>query len=292
VGVAGELYLAGVGLGRGYLNRPDLTAERFVANPYAKQAGQRMYCTGDIARWKADGSLDFIGRADRQVKLRGFRIELGEVEAALREHPEVQQAAVVLRKDSPGEKRLVGYITWRDGGATDLGAVRNHLRQRLPNYMVPSALVALDTFPLTPNGKLDRNALPPPEGRPQGMTYVAPRTPIEEVLAGIWADVLHLHRVGVHDDFFELGGHSLLATRMLAQVRDVLSIDVPLKDVFAGPTVADLARRSEELQRAGEGLALPPLRPRRKRTDASLSVGVQTAIESALENIDKAERSH
>ncbi|HET7231076.1 MAG TPA: amino acid adenylation domain-containing protein, partial [Longimicrobium sp.] len=255
-GVPGELYLGGRGLARGYLGRPGLTAERFVPDPFSGERGARLYRTGDRARWRADGTIEYLGRLDAQVKVRGFRIELGEVEAAVRRHDRVRECVVVAREDQPGEKQLVAYVV----GGVETDALRAHLRQSLPEYMVPGAFVFLDALPLTPNGKLDRKALPAPELASAGHPYVAPRTPVEEVLAGIWAEVLRLERVGVEESFFELGGHSLLATRVISRVRDVFAIELPLRALFEGPTVAELAVRVEEMRRAGLPV-LPPVVP-------------------------------
>ncbi len=258
VGVAGELYIAGDGLARGYLNRPGLTAERFVACPHGGP-GERMYRTGDLARWRADGELEFLGRIDHQVKIRGFRIELGEVEAALLGHGLVGQAVALAREDAPGEKRLVAYVTAAGEQAVEAEDLRAHLRRSLPDYMVPSAIVVLEALPLTPNGKIDRKALPAPEGRVTTREYVAPRTPVEETLAGIWAEVLRLDRVGAHDNFFELGGHSLLATRVAAQVREALGVEMPIRTLFNAPTVAELGAQVETLLREDAGVSLPVL---------------------------------
>jgi amino acid adenylation domain-containing protein len=254
-GVAGELYVGGAGLARGYLGRAALTAERFVPDPFSVDAGARLYRTGDLGRWRADGTLEFLGRTDFQVKVRGFRIELGEIEAALLEHEAVRECAVVVRADA-GEKRVVAYVV--ADGETD--ALRTHARRILPDYMVPGAFVALERLPLTPNGKLDRKALPAPELASGVEKYVAPRTPVEEVLAGIWAEVLRLERVGVEESFFELGGHSLLATRVVSRVREVFAVELPLRALFEGPTVAEVAGRVEEMRRA-EVPVLPPVVP-------------------------------
>jgi amino acid adenylation domain-containing protein len=237
VGVPGEAYVGGDGVVRGYLDRPGLTAERFLPDPFAAEAGARMYRTGDRLRWKADGKLEFIGRVDEQVKVRGFRIEPGEIEAALTAHAGVHEVRVIVREDEPGEQRLVAYVV----GDADGDALREHLRESLPEYMVPSAFVPLERIPLTPNGKLDVKALPAPEYAAEADRYVAPRTPVEEALAGIWAEVLRLERVGVEESFFELGGHSLLATRVVSRVRDVFAIELPLRALFETPTVAGLA---------------------------------------------------
>jgi amino acid adenylation domain-containing protein len=246
VGVPGELFIGGVGVARGYLNRPALTAERFVPDPFAATPGARLYRTGDLARWRADGTLEFLGRRDHQVKIRGFRIECGEVEAALGAHPAVAQALVLAREDRPGDRRLVAYVV-PAGADPGAAALRAHLRERLPDYMVPSAFVTLEAFPLTPNGKVDRAALPVPEGRVDLATAVAPRTPAEEAVAAIWAEVLGVESVGVEDNFFDLGGHSLLATQVVSRIRAAFEVDLPLRDLFDNPTVAALARIVETL---------------------------------------------
>jgi amino acid adenylation domain-containing protein len=257
VGVPGELYIGGAGLARGYLNGPGLTAERFVDDPFGP-AGSRLYRTGDRVRWLADGELEYLGRADTQVKVRGYRIELGEVEAALREQPGVREAAVVVREDAPGDKRLVAYVVAEGGaGAAPAAAgLRAALREKLPEYMVPGAFVALEALPLTPNGKVDRRALPAPErGQPEGGEgYVAPRTAVEQVLAAIWAKVLGVGRVGVHDNFFDLGGHSLLATQVISRMREELKTDLPVATLFERPRVAELATEVENIRMAREAL--------------------------------------
>jgi amino acid adenylation domain-containing protein len=262
VGVPGEAYVGGAGVVRGYLGRPALTAERFVPDPFAAEPGARMYRTGDRLRWKTDGRLEFVGRLDEQVKIRGFRIEPGEVESALSAHPDVREARVLVREDEPGEKRLVAYVI----GSADAEALRAHLRRSLPEYMVPAAFVALDRLPLTPSGKLDAASLPAPDFGAAEEGYVAPRTPVEEVLAGIWAEVLRLERVGVRENFFELGGHSLLATRVISRVQAVLAVEATVRALFEAPTVAELAERVEALRRAGAP-ALPPI-VAVERTDA------------------------
>jgi amino acid adenylation domain-containing protein len=265
VGVVGELYIGGAGVARGYVGRPELTAERFVPQPF-KGGGERLYRTGDLVRWGRSGNLEFVGRVDDQVKILGYRIEPGELETVLRDAPWVREAAAMVREEITGDKRLVGYVVWRESVVGDIGELRSYLKQRLPDYMLPSALVVLERLPLTPNGKADRKMLPAPEGRPEGIAYVAARTPMEEMLTGIWAEALQVERIGVHDNFFRLGGNSLLAMRAIAQVRDVLKIEVPLRILFEGPTIAELAERCEELQRAGEEPVLPPLTARPRLT--------------------------
>jgi len=252
VGVPGELYVGGAGVARGYLNRPELTAQRFVQNPFG--AGT-LYRTGDRVRWLADGTLDYMGRLDEQVKIRGFRIELGEIESALLDHDGVREAAVIVREDQPGDRRIVAYLV----GEAEAESLRAHLRTRLPEYMVPSAFVSIDTLPLTPNGKLDRKALPAPDFAAAEDAYTAPRTPAEEVLAGIWADVLGVERTGIHDSFFELGGHSLLATRVVSRVREAFGIELSLRALFEGPTIAQMAEAVEALRRAGLPQLPPPV---------------------------------
>jgi amino acid adenylation domain-containing protein len=260
IGAPGELHLAGACLARGYLGRPELTAERFVPDPFAGEPGARAYRTGDRARWLAGGTLEFLGRADAQVKVRGHRVEPGEVEAALEAHPAVRQAVATMRGDAAGQARLVAYVVAEDGQRPRAAELRAHVGGRLPEYMVPSAVVVLDGFPLTPSGKVDRRALPEPDASAgEGEGYAAPETPTEEILAGIFAQVLGVEEIGARDDFFALGGHSLLATRVVSRVRGALGLDLPLREVFEAPTVRGMAARVDALLRAGAAVHAPPL---------------------------------
>ncbi|WAS89436.1 non-ribosomal peptide synthase/polyketide synthase [Corallococcus sp. NCRR] len=260
-GVPGTLYVGGDGLAWGYLQRPDLTAERFIPHPFATEPGARLYDTGDRVRWQRDGTLEFLGRTDFQVKLRGFRVELGEIEAVLRLSPEVEEAVVVVREDVPGDKRLVAYVV--SGEGLDTGALRVSVQKQLPEYMVPSAIVVLPKLPLSPNGKVDRKALPAPQPRATDSSTAAPRSALEKTLAGIWAEVLQLKTVDIHGDFFELGGHSLLATQVVSRIRSTLGLELPLGELFRSPTVASLAERLVDARRT----QAPPL-VRAERTSA------------------------
>jgi amino acid adenylation domain-containing protein len=239
-GAPGELLIGGAGVARGYRNQPEQTAERFVADPFNAETGARVYRTGDLVRVLADGSIEFLHRVDGQVKIRGFRVETAEIEAVLRRHAAVQQVAVVLREDQPGDRRLVAYLAGAaaEGTADELRALA---RESLPDYMIPSAFVTLDGLPLTPNGKLDRAALPSPEAAAPEREYVAPRNEAEERIAAIWAEALNLERVGIHDDFFALGGHSLMATQVIARIRTSFDARLPLHALFTSPNIADLA---------------------------------------------------
>jgi amino acid adenylation domain-containing protein len=244
VGVIGELCLGGRGVARGYLNRPELTAEKFVPNPFVERGGERMYRTGDQVKWGQNGTLEFLGRLDQQVKLRGYRIELGEIEAALRAHPGVEGCAVTVREDQPAEKRVVAYVV--ANGVVAL-PFRDFLKDRLPDHMIPSVFVEIDQLPLTPTGKVDRKALPAPEREWSGRRgYVGPRNGAEEILCDLFAEVLNRDRVSVHDDFFAVGGHSLLATKLVSRIRDTLGVDVALRSVFESPTIAKLAPRLQD----------------------------------------------
>jgi surfactin family lipopeptide synthetase A len=243
IGVPGELYIGGHGVASGYRQRPELTAERFVPDPFAFEGTERLYRTGDLVRWRETGTLEFLGRIDQQVKLRGFRIELEEIEAALGSQPGVGAAVVVVREDTPGDRRLVAYVVAADGAEVDQEQLRRALKSSLPPFMVPSTFVVLGELPVTPNGKLDRAALPAPDGsRPQlERPYAAPETPVQETLVSVWRDVLGIDRVGIDDDFFNLGGHSMLAVRMVARVRDALGLELELAQVFERPTIRELS---------------------------------------------------
>jgi amino acid adenylation domain-containing protein len=270
VGVVGELHTGGIGLARGYLNRPGLTAEKFIADPFSRTRGARLYKTGDLARYLPDGRIEFLGRRDHQVKVRGFRIELEEVETVLTRHKAVRQA-VVLARDSeetgspgrPSGKRLVAYIVHATETPVTVTELRRYLGRELPDYMIPSAFVTLDEIPMTPNGKVDRSALPAPDlGRPDlEAVYVAPRTPVEAALAHIWRELLGLERIGAHDDFFDLGGHSLLATRVVSRIRSRLRLDLPLRRIFEAPTIAELAQRIETDGRTQADFVPPAIKP-------------------------------
>jgi amino acid adenylation domain-containing protein len=250
IGVPGEIYIGGVGVARGYLNQPELTAERFLPDPFAVGAGARMYRTGDLGRWLPDGNIEYLGRNDFQVKIRGFRIELSEVENTLRQHPGVHEAVVTAREDTPGDKRLVAYVVLAGESAGTSGELRDYLKQKLPDYMVPAAWVVLSALPLTPNGKVDRKALPAPDtARPaHSLGFVAPRSETEKKLAGWWAEVLGLDSISIHDNFFELGGHSLTATKLISRIRTGLRIDVPLRGLFERPTVARFSEYIEAIR--------------------------------------------
>ncbi len=247
VGVTGELYIGGVGLARGYLSRPALTAEKFIPSPFSAEPGARLYRTGDLARFASDGRIEYLGRTDDQVKIRGNRVELGEIEAILGQHSGVHEAVVVARKDVPGDERLVAYLVCSPQVQNDVpavGEIRAFLRERVPDYMVPSHFVVLEALPLSPNGKVDRRALPaPPTSRMAPESgYVAPVTRLERSLADVWKEVLHIEKVGVHDSFFDIGGHSLLMAQVRGRLQEVLGRDVPMLDLFKYPTISSLAK--------------------------------------------------
>jgi amino acid adenylation domain-containing protein/non-ribosomal peptide synthase protein (TIGR01720 family) len=311
IGVPGELCIGGAGVARGYLNRPKLTAEKFVPKPFITTTddrrlttddrtelnggqrsvvGGRLYKTGDLARYLPDGNIEYLGRIDNQVKLRGFRVEPGEIEAALSQHPAVSGCVVDVREDARGEKQLVAYIVPRDwrievGDLEDSNLqplfsnlqkeLRSFLKQRLPDYMVPSAFVLLDALPLTPSGKIDRSALHFPDTEDASSGLVAPRTPTEAILANLWADVLGKPQIGIHASFFELGGHSLLATQLISRVRGAFRIELPLRVVFEAPTIAELAERIESARQAAAGIQLPPILAVARDGELPLSFGQQ-----------------
>ncbi|MDF5728544.1 MAG: amino acid adenylation domain-containing protein [Rhizonema sp. PD38] len=285
IGVPGELYIGGVSLARGYLNRSELTQEKFIPNPFVGGRGEteyqssnseRLYKTGDLARYLADGNIEYLGRIDNQVKMRGFRIELGEIEAALSQHKDVQTSVVIVREDNESDKRLIGYIVTQPEQTPTISQVRSFLKSKLPEYMVPSTIVILESLPLTPNGKVNRRALPAPEPNSELLEkYVAPRTPIEEILALIWQQVLKVELVGRHDNFFTLGGHSLLATQLVSRIRTNLVVEMPLRELFAAPTIAQLAPLIQQLQQQDLELAAPPILKRAENTELPLSYAQQ-----------------
>jgi amino acid adenylation domain-containing protein len=271
IGVTGEIHIGGDSVARGYLNRPELTAEKFIPNPFSNDPGERLYRTGDLARYLPDGNIVFLGRIDHQVKIRGFRIETGEIECVLREHPSVQDVAVIARKDETrdpstplrADKCLVAYVVIKQEHETCDIELRSFLKQKLPEYMVPSYFVTLDELPLTLSGKIDRKALPEPDRTRPGLgrEFVAPRNPTEEILADIWSQVLGIEKVGVYDNFFELGGHSLLATQVVYRARDAFKVELPLRNLVEEPTVARLAEIIDEEKKRVEGLEAPPIKP-------------------------------
>jgi amino acid adenylation domain-containing protein len=267
IGVAGEIHIGGVGVARGYLNQPELTAERFLPDPYAAEPDARMYRTGDLARWRPDGNVEFLGRADFQVKIRGFRIELGEIEAVLRVCDGIREAVVLAREDGVVEKRLVAYVAVDKAAdnvdAANLPAVlKAHLQSCLPSHMVPAAFVVLEALPLTPNGKLDRKALPAPEAEAYASgAHAPPEGPVEEALAELWSELLGIKRVGRHDDFFSLGGHTLLVLRLLSEINQTFSVRLPVGAVFLRPTLAGLAEAVDDARLVEEAAALVPLQP-------------------------------
>src|SRR5262249_53516006 len=234
---------------RGYLNRPELNNERFIGDAFRPGRGSRLYKSGDLARRLANGDIEYLGRIDQQVKIRGFRIELGEIESALAQHAGVKHAVVIVREDTPGDKRLVAYLV-ANGDPPTSEELRNHLKQSMPEYMVPAAFIALASLPLTANGKVDRRALPAPDGQIWGASeeFVAPRTATEEMLAVIWSEVLRVPTIGVHDDFFVLGGHSLLATQVVSRVQKQAQRPMTLRMLFEHSTIASLARTIDECE--------------------------------------------
>ena len=286
VGVHGELYIGGDGIARGYLNHPELTAERFILNPFSDESGSRLYRTGDLARFRLSGNIEFLGRIDSQVKIRGYRVELGEIEAALNQNPGIKESLLVALEDpkdeagktesrnSRSKTQLVAYVV-SNKGQLNVSMLRDFLKQKLPEYMVPSAFLMLEALPRTANGKVDRQKLPMLDGvRPELIEeFVLPRTEVEELIAQVWKDVLKVDKIGVHDNFFDLGGHSLLAIRVLARVRDIFQKDVTLRDFFESPTVAALAEKVKEIAVGKRRRGLPPITraPRQEAFPLSLS---------------------
>ena len=277
IGVVGEIYIGGDGVARGYLNRPELTAERFIYHSFDGEPVRRLYRTGDLGRYLPDGNIEFLGRSDHQVKIRGYRIELGEIEFVLGQHPAIQEAVVLAREDSPGERRLVAYSVARVGDAPSAHELRGFLQHKLPEFMVPSVFMFLDALPLTPNGKLDRKALPVPDQRRPELeaAFVPPRNALEELLVNVWSEVLRAERIGVHDNFFELGGHSLLATQVISRIRGAFQVELPLRTFFETPTVAGFAERIEKTVRQEPGQAATQIVPVARDQDMPLSFAQQ-----------------
>ncbi len=275
IGVPGELHIGGACLARGYLNRPGLTQDKFIPNPFAPAGGNRLYKTGDKARYLPDGNIEYLGRIDNQLKIRGFRIELGEIETALSQYPHVQACCIIAREDIPGENRLVAYVVPQKKVTLTTGELRQFLANKLPGYMIPNAFVILESLPLTPNDKVDYRALPAPDLQSSTDQYVAPRTPTEEMLAQIWAQLLKLEQVGIHDNFFELGGHSLLATQLVSRIRSIFKVELPLRELFATPTVGELAQSIGQLQQQNLKLTAPPISARAENAEIPLSFAQQ-----------------
>jgi amino acid adenylation domain-containing protein len=263
VGAPGELCIGGMGVARGYNNRSELTAKKFIPDPFSEEPGARLYRTGDLARFLPDGRIEFLGRIDHQVKVRGFRIELGEIEALLSSRPDIREAVVVVREDIPSDQRLIAYVVCVDDAVPGSDDLRSFLEEKLPDYMVPAVFIKVDTLPLNANGKVDRKALPAPSSARPGLNnaFIPPRTPTEELLAGIWAQILGLEQVGVHDNFFRLGGHSLLATQVMSRACTKFSLELPLRKLFETPTVAGLAESIERALKDQSILHIPPLEP-------------------------------
>jgi amino acid adenylation domain-containing protein len=288
IGVPGELYIGGAGVAWGYLNRPDLTAEKFVPDPFSGEAGARLYRSGDVARYLSDrtANIAFLGRSDDQVKVRGYRVELGEIESLLERHAGVREAAVLAREDRQGGVRLVAYVVAEAGVAPDAEELRRYLQAWLPEYMLPTAFVALEQMPLAPHGKIDRHALPTPElAGPHLVSYVPPRTALETQVAAIWADVLGCQRVGIHDNFFELGGHSLLATRVMSRVCSTCGLNLPLRSLFETPTVAGLAEQivQQQLARTNQEVLAQLLAEIERLPTHNMSIPSRQSVSSNLE---------
>jgi acyl carrier protein len=252
-GVPGELYIGGIGVASGYLNRPGLTAEKFIPNPFAQAEGPSspiLYKTGDLVRYRPDGTIEFLGRIDHQVKIRGFRVEIGEIEAVLETHPDIDKQVVVAHtEEATGDKRLVAYLVPRRGKPLPADELRAFLQTKLPEYMIPAIFIPLEALPVTPNGKVDRRALPAPTVLRPALTqaFVPPRTTVEEIVAQAWCEVIGLEQVGVLDNFFDLGGHSLRATQITSRLRQTLQIELPLRAIFEQPTIQALAEVVEDM---------------------------------------------
>ncbi|WP_420965461.1 non-ribosomal peptide synthetase [Bradyrhizobium sp. B120] len=257
IGVIGEMHIGGIGLARGYLNRPELTAERFHPDPFADNPGNVMYSTGDLARYRANGEIDILGRRDIQLKVRGYRIELREIEEALISHPAIRECVVVAVPGPAMDRRLVAHVVTKEGAISDPTGWRQHLREQLPEYMLPSIFMKLDLLPTTPNGKIDRAALPAPVHSDTGVEFVAPRNSVERSIAEIWCDLLGLDSVGIHDNFFTLGDQSLLAVRLIARIRAALGVELSLRAFFDQPTIGETAARAETLRWLSEGFRDP-----------------------------------
>ena len=277
VGVVGELYVSGAGVARGYHNRPELTAERFIPNPLSSEAGERMYRTGDLVRRSSDGQLEYVGRGDQQVKVRGYRIELSEIEAALQKYPSIREGAVRVVEDESGDKRLFGYVVAHGSHVINVSELRSCLEEKLPEYMIPAVFIMLEELPRLPNGKVDQNRLPTQGGeRPElADEFAKARSAEEEVLAGIWSQVLKVEKIGINDNFFELGGHSLLVARVVSRVRKAFHLDIPSRSLFENPTVASLAKSLREFQRAKQGTQILSLLPYSREKAIPLSFAQQ-----------------
>ncbi|MEH2290128.1 amino acid adenylation domain-containing protein [Nostoc sp.] len=276
VGVQGMLYIGGEGLARGYLNEAKLTADKFIPNPYANLPGKRLYKTGDLARYLPNGEIEYIGRIDNQVKIRGFRIELGEIEALISQYPAVREVVVVVREDSADSKNLVTYVVPQKEQTLVIPELRSFLESKLPNYMVPTAFIILEALPLTPNGKVDRKALPVPDiTQVISSNIVPPSTPIENLLAGIWSEILSIDKVGINNNFFELGGHSLIATRVMSQIRQVFQVELPLRYLFEKPTIVGLAKEIEKATKVNSAVESTNIEPIERSQQLPLSFAQQ-----------------
>lgn len=278
IGIEGEIYVAGAGLARGYLNQPELTRERFIDHSFNDQSQVRLYKTGDLARYLANGDIEYLGRSDNQVKIRGFRIELGEIETLLNQHPNLRAAKVIAREDRLNDKKLVAYIisiSQENSHPEICNQIRNYLKQQLPDHMIPAAFVVLDAFPLTNNGKIDERALPTPDFSAYRTNYIAPRNPREEILAKIWSQVLQVENIGINDNFFELGGHSLLATQIISRIRQILNIEIPLNLLFEFPRIGDISPHIGILEQTDDKPLTSAIEPRQQQENLPLSFAQQ-----------------